>query len=234
MPSIFTNTLKNKLLSAVPPEDVQQLLSDLHPVSLSLRQILYQAGAPIDHVFFIEQGVASILTAMADGGTVEVGMVGQEGMVGAAVLLGSETSAQQIIVQIPGTALRLSTLSCKRACERSAALRNAVHRFLDTMLNLSAQTAACNRLHSIEQRCARWLLMASDRINSDRMQMTHEFLSSMLGVRRVGVTTTLGELQRSGLVRMSRGELVIVDHEGLEAAACECYRVDRAGLLRLL
>jgi CRP-like cAMP-binding protein len=171
---------------------------------------------------------------MTDGSTIEVGMIGREGIVGAAALLGGEASAQHIVVQAPGTALRMKVAECRAAFEESAAVRAPVLRYVQTLLDLSAQTAACNRLHSIEQRCARWLLMARDRLDDDVMPMTHEFLSTMLGVRRAGVTETVGELHRSGLIQNHRGAVTILDREGLEAAACECYRIDHARVMRLL
>jgi CRP-like cAMP-binding protein len=227
-------TAKNRLLAAMPQEDLQYFFSELYPVCLSLRQVLCEAGAPLEHVYFIEQGVASILTSMADGSTIEVGMIGMEGMVGVPALLGGEISAQRIIVQVPGTALRMSAALCKAAFDQSEAVRRVALRFTEAILNLSAQTAACNRLHSIEQRCARWLLMAIDRTQTDRIPLTHEFLASMLGVRRAGVTVTAGELQRAGLIRYHHGQLTIVDRDGLEANACECYRIDHERLNRLL
>jgi CRP-like cAMP-binding protein len=170
---------------------------------------------------------------MKHGSTSEVGMIGREGVVGVAALLGSDTSAKQVIVQVPGSALRMSAVKCKAAFEESAAVRAIVLRYTQVFLDLSAQTAACNRLHSIEQRCARWLLMAHDRLDGDLLPMTHEFLASMLGVRRAGVTETVGELHRSGLIRNHRAELAILDREGLEATACECYHVDHERLMSL-
>src|SRR6266851_1378922 len=141
-------TAKNRLLAAMPQEDLQHFFSELYPVCLSLRQVLCEAGAPLEHVYFIEQGVASILTSMADGSTIEVGMIGMEGMVGVPALLGGEISAQQIIVQVPGTALRMSAALCKAAFDQSEAVRRVALRFTEAILNLSAQTAACNRPHS--------------------------------------------------------------------------------------
>jgi CRP-like cAMP-binding protein len=228
------NTLKNRLLAALPPQDFCDFFSALEPVSLRQREILYGSGAPIEHVYFIETGVASVLTDMLNGSSIEVGMIGIEGMIGMSALLGAETSGQQVMVQIGGTALRMSAAPCKAAFDERATVRRVMHRFAESMINLSAQTAACNRLHSIEQRLARWLLMASDRIQSLTMPMTQEFLSTMLGVRRAGVTETAGELQRSGLIRYHRGQLTIVDREGLEATACECYQLDHARFDRLL
>ena len=234
MPSTNGIIPKNRLLTALPAEELEHFFSELQPVSLSLRQVLYEAGARFEHVYFIEEGVASILTEMADGSTIEVGMIGIEGIVGVPALLGGESSAQQVIVQVPGNALRMTAALCKAAFDQSHQVRRVMLRFAEAILNLSAQTAACNRLHSIEQRCARWLLMAIDRTQTDNIPLTHEFLASMLGVRRAGVTVTAGELQRSGLIRYHHGQLTIVDRGGLEAAACECYRIDRERLNRLL
>jgi len=206
----------------------------LHPVSLELRHVIQAVTDPFKHVYFIEQGVASVLTTMANGATIEVGMIGMEGLVGVSALFGAEVSSQNVICQIPGTALRMNTARCVDAFNQSAEVRKVLLRFADALFNLSAQTAACNRLHSIEQRCARWLLMARARHTSDVIPMTHEFLSSMLGVRRAGVTETAGELQRSGLVRLQQGKVTIIDRDGLEGAACECYALDRDRLNHLL
>lgn len=234
MASANQNPFQNRLLAAFPREDVQRFFSDLHPVSLPQRHVFYDVGASLDHVYFIEQGLSSILTNMLDGSTIEVGMIGVEGMVGMQVVLGSVTSNRQFIAQSPITALRMNAAQCKAGFDQSGAVRRVMLPFIDAILDLASQTAACNRLHSIEQRCARWLLMSSDRIRSDSMPMTHEFLASMLGVRRVGVTTSLGELDRSGLIDNGRGRVTITDRQGLEAVACECYQLDHSRLERLL
>ncbi len=229
-----SSTYKNRILAAVPQEDFDRFFASLQPVSLPLKHLLYRVGDPLDSVYFIEEGVGSVLTSMANGSTIEVGMVGREGIVGVAALLGGEASAQQVVVQVSGTALKMPAAKCQEAFDQSPAFRAAVLRYTQSFLDLGAQTAACNRLHSIEQRCARWFLMARDRMDDDVMPMTHEFLASMLGVRRAGITETTGELQRSGLIRNHRGEVTIVDRPGLEAAACECYGIDHARLMRLL
>jgi CRP-like cAMP-binding protein len=234
MPPSNRITFKNRLLAALPREELERFSSDLSPVSLPQREVIYEAGAPIDHVYFIEEGLSSVLTTMTDGSTIEVGMVGIEGLVGVSALLGGETSAQQVIMQIAGSALRMNAALCKAVFDQSDAVRRVMLRFTEAVLNLGAQTAACNRLHSVEQRCARWLLMSSDRTQSDMLPLTQEFLSSMLGVRRAGVTETAGELQRSGLIRYHHGQITIIDREGLEATACECYRFDRDRFDRLL
>jgi CRP-like cAMP-binding protein len=234
MPLTNHPLIKNRLLAAISQHDLDHFFSELYPVSLSLRQILYETGEPIEHVYFLEEGVASVLTTMASGATIEVGMIGSEGMAGLPALLGGEISAQHVVIQIPGNALRMSAALCKSAFDQNASTRAIFLRFTEAVLNLSAQTAACNRLHAIDQRCSRWLLMAFDRIQSDVMPMTQEFLSSMLGVRRAGVTEAAGELQRSGLIRYQHGRITLIDREGLEAAACECYQIDHERLLRLL
>jgi CRP-like cAMP-binding protein len=229
MPTTTHYSGNNRLLATLPPNDFTRFFSGLEPISLSLRQIVQDAGRPIEHVYFMEEGVASVLTIMTDGSSIEVGMIGNEGMVGVSALLGNVPS-QQVIVQIPGKALWMSLAQCKRAFDESEAVRSVMLGSAGALLRLSSQTAACNRLHSIEQRCARWLLMAHDRIKTDTMPMTQEFLSTMLGVRRAGVTTTAGELQRSGLISYHQGEITIRDREGLEALACECFGIDHAQL----
>jgi CRP-like cAMP-binding protein len=164
----------------------------------------------------------------------EVGMIGAEGMAGAPMLLGANTSAQHVIVQVPGTALRIAAAPCRVAFEQQPAFHAVVLRFVDAFLNLGAQTAACNLHHSAEQRLARWLLMAWERSRAETMPMTHEFLSAMLGVRRTGITAIASGLQRAGVIDYHRGRVRITDHAGLEAAACECYRIDRERIARLL
>jgi CRP-like cAMP-binding protein len=225
---------QNRLLAAFSPEDSERFFSNLHPVSLVMRHVIQAVADPFEYVYFIEQGVASVLTTMANGATIEVGMIGMEGLVGVSALFGAEVSSQNVIIQIPLTALRMNTARCVEAFNQSTEVRKVLLRFADMLFNLSAQTAACNRLHSIEQRCARWLLMARARHTSDVIPMTHEFLSSMLGVRRAGVTETAGELQRSGLIRLQQGKVTIIDRDGLEGAACECYALDRDRLNHLL
>ncbi len=214
--------IKNRILSSLPQADLERLRSLLQPVRLRQKQVLPEAGAAIEELYFIENGLASVLTTMPDGAAIEVRMVGREGMTGFSYLLGAEVLPQQIIVQVPGDAFRIGAALFRPEFERLTQLRRSVLRFVNVADAMTSQTAACNRLHSVEQRCARWLLNACDRIGSDTMPMTHEFLSSLLGVRRSGVTVTAGSLQRSGLIRYNRGRLTIIDREALEALACEC------------
>jgi CRP-like cAMP-binding protein len=215
---------RNRILGAMSQADTDSFFSDLHPVSWSLRQIVYEVGAPLEHVYFVERGIVSILTKLSTGEGIEAGMIGFEGVVGLAALFGDEMSGQQMIVQAPVIARRMDASRCIAAFNQSADVRTVILRYTGKLLRIAAQTTACNRVHSLKERSARWLLMMYDRLQSDDMPLTHDFLSSMLGVRRTRVTEAAGELQRSGLIRYARGMVTILDHPGLSAAACECYR----------
>jgi CRP-like cAMP-binding protein len=226
--------LKNRLLSRLGPEDLAELFEHLEPVNLPKKQVLYEVGAPLEHVYFIEEGLASVLTTMEDGGSSEVGMVGPEGLIGVSALLGGRVSAQHVVMQLPGRGHHIAAKRCKSVFDASPRVRQVVLRFIEDLLNLSSQTAGCNRLHSVEQRSARWLLMASDRIGANLLPLTQELLAAMLGVRRSGVSEAMSELQRSGLIRYRRGQITIIDRAGLEDIACECYRLDKQRVDRLL
>jgi CRP-like cAMP-binding protein len=226
--------IENRLLAGLSPEDLAALIQHLEPVTLPKKHVLYEVGAPLDHVYFLEDGLASVLTTMEDGASSEVGMVGPEGLVGVSALLGGRVSAQHVVMQLPGRGHHIAAKRCKSVFDNSAGVRRVVLRFIEDLLNLSSQTAGCNRLHTVEQRSARWLLMASDRIGSNLLLLTQEFLAAMLGVRRSGVSEAMSELQRSGLVRYRRGEITIIDRAGLEETACECYRLDKQRVERLL
>lgn len=230
----LTQTIKNRLLAELPPEDLELLIGHCEPVTLLKKRVLYEVGAPLDHVYFIEEGVASVMTMMEDGASSEVGMVGPEGLIGVSALLGGKLSAQHVVMQLPGRAHHIPALRCKSLFDKSPGVRKVLLRFIEDLLNLSSQTAACNRLHSVEQRTARWLLMASDRLGGHVLPLTQEFLAAMLGVRRSGVSEAAGELQRSGLIRYRRGQITIIDRAGLKKAACECYGLDRQRVDRLL
>jgi CRP-like cAMP-binding protein len=226
--------IKNRLLTGLPAQDREQLIDHLEPVTLPAKQILYEVGAPLKHIYFIDEGLASVLTMMEDGASSEVGMVGPEGLVGISALLGGTTSAQHVVMQLPGRGHHITVDHCRKVFDKSPRMRAVVLRFIEDLLNLSSQTAGCNRLHSVEQRSARWLLMASDRIESNVLPLTQEFLAAMLGVRRSGVSEAAAELQRSGLIRYRRAEITIVDRVGLEKTACECYALDKQRIDRLL
>jgi CRP-like cAMP-binding protein len=226
MPLPTGSLIRNRVLSALPQVKLERLCLHLEPVALSQRQIIHEAGAAIEHVYFIEQGLASVLTTMADGGAIEVRMLGREGIIGLPCVLDATVVPQQVIVQIPGSALRMSAALFKAEFDRRETLYEGALRLIGAALAMVSQNAACNRVHSVEQRCARWLLEASNRIGSDAMPMTHEFLSWPLGARRTGVTQTASQFRRAGLISYRRGRLTIIDREGLEVRTCECYFVD--------
>ena len=224
--AIQAEIIRNRLLAVLPPNDLAALAEHFRPVELPRKRVIYEVGAPLDQVYFIEKGVASVMTMMADGASSEVGMVGREGVIGISALLGGQSSAQHVVMQLPGSAQSIAAPRCKAVFDRNVAVRAVLLSFIEDVLNLSSQTAGCNRLHSVEQRTARWLLMASDRLGSNVLPLTQEFLAAMLGVRRSGVSEAAGELQRSGLIRYRRGEITIIDPDGLKKTACECYHLD--------
>jgi CRP-like cAMP-binding protein len=225
---------RNRLLAALPPEDFAQLWPLLERVELPIRHILHAADEPIAAVHFPETGWVSMLAYLENGDAAEVGLVGREGMVGLPLLLGADRSSLEAMVQAPGTALRLDAGAFRDALGTSPALPTLLSRYVLAHHEQVARTAACNGRHRIEERLARWLLMAHDRADGGEFPMTHEFLSMMLGVRRGGVTIAAGMLQKAGLIRYDRGQVAITDRDGLEAAACDCYGTVRREFERLL
>ena len=215
----------NKLLSALQPAE----MSRLHPMLTRVRWVngqgLHEAGECIEHVFFVEQGFASIVSQADDGGNgVEVGLIGREGMVGYSVLLGEQaTSYNRAMVQTPGGALRMSASALRGNLGIMPVLHRLLSEALQVFMAQMAQTAACNNQHSLSQRLARWLLLAHDRMDGNELALTQEFLGIMLGVRRAGVTVALGLLQAAAVVDQRRGYVIICDRPGLEAAACDCH-----------
>ncbi|TDH58140.1 Crp/Fnr family transcriptional regulator [Dankookia rubra] len=225
---------RNRLLSALPPDDLARLRPRLDQVELAPRMILHAPDEPIDAVHFPETGWISMLTMLESGDSAEVGLVGREGMVGLPLLLGTDRSPFEAMVQAGGTALRLPAEAFRQALDQNAALRTLLLRYTLAFNVQVAQTAACNGRHQIEQRLARWMLMAHDRSDGDGFPMTHEFLSTMLGVRRAGVTVAAGALQRAGLIRYERGRMFVTDRDGLEAGSCDCFDLVRREYERLL
>lgn len=214
----------NRLLGAMPQDAIRRFFLDLEPVSLPLRHIIYEVGAPLEQVYFIEAGVASVITRMTNGESIEAGMIGSEGVVGLPVLLGRETSGQYVIVQAPLMALRMDAADCRTAFEESTGVRQVLLRYTGTLLEVASQTAACNRLHSLKERCARWIMMMHDRLQTEAMPLTHEFFAMMLGTRRTRITEAAVELHRTGLISYQRGQITVLDRAALALAACECYR----------
>jgi CRP-like cAMP-binding protein len=224
VPAVFP---RNRLLTALPPGDLAELLPQFQPVELAIRQVLHEPGKAIGSVYFVETGWVSMLAYMEDGDAAEVGLVGREGMVGLPILLGGDSADLEAMVQATGTALRMDAAALRQALERIPTLRTLLLRYVLLHHEQVTRTAACNGRHQIEQRLARWLLMAHDRADGDQFPMTHEFLSMMLGVRRAGVTVAAGVLQKAGLIRYGGGKLQVTDRPGLEAVTCECYGVVR-------
>ena len=217
----------NRLLAALPAADLARLWPQLEPVGLEMRETLHVSDEPIAAVYFPESGWVSMLALLADGRSAEVGLVGTEGMVGLPLLLGSDSSGTEAMVQASGTMLRLEAGAFRRALEESPALRTLLLRYALAFQQQVTQTAACNGHHALDQRLARWLLMAHDRAQGDEFPMTQEFLAMMLCVHRPGVTIAARLFQQAGLIRYGNGQMAITDREGLEAAACECYGVVR-------
>jgi CRP-like cAMP-binding protein len=230
---LVLKTPRNRLLAALPPDSLARLLPQLRPVELPTRQTLHVPGQPIDNVVFPETGWVSMVATLEDGDGAEVGLIGFEGMVGLPVLLGTDHDDLEAMVQCPGTALVLSSHAFRHALDDDPSLRDLLLRYVLVHHGQVARTAACNGRHRVEERLARWLLMAHDRSQGDDFPMTHEFLSMMLGVRRAGASVAAAMLQKAHLIRYDRGRIAILDRDGLEAAACECYAVARRSYDRL-
>ena len=224
----------NHLLAVLPALEFLRLQPLLTRVTLAPKTTIWEANQAVQAVHFPLDAVVSIFTATDDGGTVEVGSVGCEGLVGLPVLFGSDCSTSHALVQIGGEAEQMSVAAFRTAVEQSPGLRRLLHLYALAFLSQISQSTACNRLHAAEQRLVRWLLVCRDRVGRDELPVTHESMALTLGVRRATVTEAAGELQRRGLIRYRRGALTILDRAGLEAIACECYSVVRGEFDRLL
>ena len=226
-PSVF----KNRVLAALPKPEIERLSNQLSPVKLKLREELLDGHAK--YAYFLEEGLASVVLTLEDGSTVEVGVIGVDGVVGLPILLGAETMPGRTFIQVESSGYRIEASRLKESFERPGQLRKHLQRYVLANLVQSAQNAACNRLHNISERLARWLLTCHDRIQSDHMPLTHEFLGQMLGAPRTTVTLAAGILHEAGLIDYSRGHITIKDRAGLENVACECYGVVRNEFRRL-
>jgi len=225
---VANRKLANSLLAALPGKGYKRLLSGLEPVVLKFGDVLYESGQKIRHVYFPGNSLVSLLTVVDGHMALEVGMVGREGMVGLPVALGTDLSPVRALVQGAGMAMRMNSARFSREIRKSPQLQQGVHRYANALMAQVSQTAACNRFHVVVARLARWLLMTRDRVRSGEFRLTHEFLAHMLGVRRVGVTTAARALQARKLIDYSRGSIKILNHKGLEGAACECYALVNA------
>lgn len=232
---IATERPANKLLASLPAEDFQRIAVHLKRVPMLARQVLYRQGAPIDSIYFPGGGACALIKATEDGHMTEIAVVGTEGAVGTGVFFGLNHAPCDVIVQMPAPfAEVMPAQAFALEMERRGALHNRVIRYNQALMMQLMQSTACNGLHSAEERCARWLLSSHDRAGQDEFHFTHEFVATMLGVRRPTVTLVAGSLQAAGLIEHRRGRVKILDRAGLEAVACECYRVTRTTVSRLL
>jgi CRP-like cAMP-binding protein len=224
----------NHLLALLSKSEYERILPQLVPVTLSLGEVLYEAGGRSEYVFFPTSAVISLLQTMEDGSTAEVGLTGNDGIVGIALFLGGDTTPNRAVAQVAGTAFKMKAKVLREEFARGGSFQQLLLRYTQALITQISQTAVCNRLHSVEKRLCRWLLLSRDRVDSNELQMTQEFISNMLGGRRESVTVAAARLQDDGLIQYSRGHITILDRRGLEATACECYRIVREEFERLL
>ena len=216
--------MHNEILLGLPRAESAVLFPYLEYVPMPTHHVLHEAGQTITHGHFINSGLASVLNLMKDGKSVEVGLAGKEGFIGLPLIVGLSTSPTRVVAQVAGSAFRIRASDLKRVLPQCPKLQQELNRFAQTMAMQATQVAACNRLHEVEERLARWLLMSQDRLGGNRVPLTQEFLAHMLGTRRASVTVAAGILQRAGLIKYTRGEVDVVNRPELEDASCECYQ----------
>jgi len=229
-----TNGHQNHLLDALPAADYTRLKSQLEVIPMALGQVLYEPGARLRHVYFPTTSIVSLLYVMEDGASAEIAVVGNEGMLGISLFMGGETTPSHAVVQSAGYGIRLKAQLLKDEFARFGPMMHLLLRYTQALITQMAQTAVCNRHHSVDQQLCRWLLLSLDRLASNELSMTQELIANMLGVRREGVTEAAGKLQDAGLIRYQRGRITVLDRPALEAQSCECYRVVKTEFDRLL
>jgi CRP-like cAMP-binding protein len=225
---------QNHLLAALPAAEFQRLEGDLELVQMPLGEVLYESGCKLHYVYFPTTSIVSMLYVLEDGASAEIAIVGNEGILGISLFMGGETTPSRAVIQSAGWGYRLKAHLMKTEFKRGGPVMHLFLRYTQALITQMTQTAVCNRHHSIEKQLCRWLLMSLDRLSSDSLTMTQDLIANMLGVRREGVTEAAGKLQRSGLIRYSRGHITVLDRPGLETRVCECYEVVKVEFDRLL
>jgi CRP-like cAMP-binding protein len=228
------NPLDNHILDALPIEERDRLFPHLKLVSMPLGTVVYESGETLRHIYFPTDCIVSLLYVMQDGASAEIAIVGNEGAIGVALFMGGETTPSRAIVQSGGSAYRLDGKRLKLEFHRHGRMLHVLLRYTQSLITQMAQTAVCNRHHSLDQQLCRWLLLSLDRLKSNELEMTQELIANMLGVRREGVTAAAGELQRLGVIRYRRGKITVLDRAKLEQLSCECYAVVKKETDRLL
>jgi len=225
---------QNQLLAALPADEWARWRPSLEPVTMPLGQVLYESGMAMSHVYFHTTSIVSLLYVMEDGASAEIAVVGNEGIVGISLFMGGESTPSRSVVQSAGEGFRMSGQLLKEEFSRSGPVLHLLLRYTQALITQMAQTAVCNRHHSLDQQLCRWLLLSLDRLQVPDLVMTQELIANMLGVRREGVTEAAANLQRAGLIRYRRGHITVVDRPGLEQRTCECYAVVKKEYARLL
>jgi CRP-like cAMP-binding protein len=224
----------NHLLAGVTDDEMSRLLPNLQPVSLVLGKVIYESDEKMDYVYFPTTAIISLLYIMENGSSAEIGVVGNDGLVGIAIFMGGDTTPNRAVVQSAGTAMKMKAKVLKEEFTRGGRFHNLCLRYTQALITQISQTAVCNRLHSVDQQLCRWLLLSHDRLPTDRLIMTQDLIANMLGVRREGITHAAKRLQSAGYISYVRGDMTILDRYGLETLVCVCYQVVRADYDRLL
>ena len=232
--AILPNPKQNHLLDALLSTEFDRLLTDLELVKMALGEVLYEPGGVLEHVYFPTSCIISLLYVMENGASAEIAVVGNEGILGISLFMGGETTSSRAVVQSAGYAYKLNAQLLKNEFNRAGPLQRLLLRYTQALITQMAQTAVCNRHHSVEQQLCRWLLLSIDRLATDELTMTQELIANMLGVRREGVTEAAGKLQRDGLINYSRGHITVLNRPALEKRSCECYQVVKTEFDRLL
>jgi CRP-like cAMP-binding protein len=232
--SLSSEVLKNHLLAALPQADTQRWIPLLESVDLSLGEVLYESGGTLSHVYFPTTAIISLLYVMESGAAAEIAVVGNEGIVGISLFMGGESTTSRAVVQSAGKGVRLRAQVLKDEFNRAGPVLHLLLRYTQALITQMAQTAVCNRHHSLDQQLCRWLLLSLDRLEGNQLVMTQELIANMLGVRREGVTEGALKLQHAGLIQYARGRITVLDRAGLESRSCECYAVVKREYDRLL